>query len=99
MGENLYPEDGPKTRRRGRRAPRPKHLPPYIPSATTASEFDAAARVSIAAAPPPPSFGARGGHPALRFHQAKTSLASASSASSTDHDDDDDNENDDNDDG
>jgi len=77
VSENLYPKDAPNTRKRGRRKPRPKHLPPWVPPTTVEPTLEGAAAAAkvVAAAPPPPSFGARGGNPALRFHALKKAAA------------------------
>ena len=70
---NLYPPDNPKARRRGRRKPRPKHLPPYEPDRVK-PENEAVAKKQIQAGPAANAgFGApRGAANALLFHQLKT---------------------------
>ena len=71
---NLYPADAPKARKRGRRKPRPKHLPPYEPPVadTVNPENDVLAKKQLSAAPAAPTFGAKkGAGNALLFHQLK----------------------------
>ncbi len=90
MSENLYPKDAPQTRRKGRRKPRPKHLPPWVPAPAArepALDAAAAAAKAVAAAPPPPAFGARGQNPALRFHQLKQAPAPSGPAKTPEDDD------------
>lgn len=71
---NLYPPDAPKARKRGKRKPRPKHLPPYEPprADTVNPENEALAKKQLSAAPAAPTFGAKkGAGNALLFHQLK----------------------------
>ena len=70
---NLYPPDNPKARRRGKRKPRPKHLPPYQPDAVK-PENEAIAKKQLQAGPASNAgFGApRGAGNALLFHQMKS---------------------------
>ncbi len=71
--QNLYPPDNPKARKKARRAPRPKHLPPYDPSATpaeptAAAPLDAVAQKRLQVAPASAAFGGKVNN-ALRFHE------------------------------
>ena len=70
---NLYPPDNPKARRRGKRKPRPKHLPPYVPDAVN-PENEALAKKQLQTGPASQAgFGAaRGASNALLFHQLKS---------------------------
>lgn len=71
MTGNEYPPYNGKARKRGRRKPRPAHLPPYEPDAVK-PENEARAKKQLAAAPPAAAFGARkGAANALLFHQLK----------------------------
>jgi hypothetical protein len=76
MGDNnLYPPHNPKTRRRGRRAARPAHLPAYVPVDADGArpEHESVAKKQLAVAPAAPAFGAKkGANNALLFHQLKT---------------------------
>ncbi len=85
MSNNLYPPDAPQTRRRGRRKPRPKHLPPYVPGRADAPD-DGGPKPHPALSLPPaaPSFGAKkGAGNALLFHQLKAGTMPATATTTT----------------
>ena len=90
---NLYPPDAPKARKRGKRKPRPKHLPPWEPprADTVNPENEALAKKQLSAAPAAPAFGAKkGAGNALLFHQLKAppKAAAAEPPAATDDSDD-----------
>ncbi|MDP2344839.1 MAG: hypothetical protein Q8O67_28090 [Deltaproteobacteria bacterium] len=87
---NLYPPDNPAVRKRGKRKPRPKHLPPYQPDALN-PENEALAKKKLQTGPASTAgFGApKGAGNALLFHQLKTAPMPAAPAKTNDDDDDD----------
>lgn len=97
---NLYPAAPPRARRRGKRKPRPAHLPPWEPE-TLRPDHEARAKKQLAATPAPIAFGAkRGAGNALLFHALKNEhkLAGpppAGAPAVPDDDDDDDGDDDD----
>ena len=87
---NLYPDDNPKVRKKGRRKPRPKHLPPYRPDAVN-PENEALAKKQLQTGPASTAaFGApKGAGNALLFHQMKTAPLKPAEPKRDDDDDDD----------